>query len=102
MNELDFTPYSSAFPRFLPSLALHPMDETAQSRRAYDCWSQLHFVPPYPWIQDLSGSDRDRASGVAARSLEKTGTRAQRRFSDVIPAGTTVLRAKNREHIDPQ
>jgi hypothetical protein len=51
MNELDFTPYSSAFPRFLPSLALHPMDETAQSRRAYDCWSQLHFVPPYPWIQ---------------------------------------------------
>jgi hypothetical protein len=31
MNEFDFAQSSSAFQRFLPSLALHPMGETAKS-----------------------------------------------------------------------
>jgi hypothetical protein len=33
--------------------------------------------------------------------LEKTGTRAQKSFSDVVLAGTTVLRAENRENSEP-
>jgi hypothetical protein len=46
MGEINFTQYSSAFPRFFPSLGFHPMGENAKSReRPWLLVETANFTP---------------------------------------------------------